>query len=337
MAVLLGDIKIHAAAVAPEDDVATQVGGAPDLAKKHDFSDVEGGYQIVSASAADTTQTVTLTYRNFVDEIVEGAPETLTGQTPVIGAVSIGRIMKAMKSATCAGDVALEARIATREGIAQGAGPGTDTLQLDVDASAVDAAYVGQVVRLTFGPGTGEIAYGVAYDGTTKVLTVSREWTTPPTSATSFRLANGLVFDRQPSEIMSVVRMFYDAFAPSSVQAERKFYQKILYRHSDQSGSGLSVTNVELSESFDGAEAEGADIKFDVDDAPNTASDNGVGNNRQVAPAGYTFDDAAKPVNLGGSVAPGEYVSVWLELTLAPGQADILAVYTPQFSFSTPL
>jgi hypothetical protein len=328
VAVLLSDIRVYAATVAPEDDTTTQVGGAPDLTKKHDFTNPAGPYQVVSSSAADTTQTVTVTHR-VLRSIVADTPVALNGQTPVAGAANLIRVLKAVKSATCAGDIAVEAQTAEHSGTAQGAGSGTDTIQLDTAASTVDDAYNGRVIRLTAGPGVGELAVILDYVGATQTATVSKAWATPPTSATSYRLAPGLVFDRQPSEIMTVARVFISA--ESGAAAARTFYQKVYVKHTAASGDSSTLTTCTVIEADDEAEDVGADIRFGLDAAINTNSDNGVGNNRQVAPAGVTFGEAETAVP-GNELAGGSYIGVWLALTLPAGQPASAGSYIPRFS-----
>ena len=322
---LLSDIRIYAAAVAPEDDVTTQIGGAPDLTKKHDFVDFFGPYAVVSSDPADTTQTVTLTYRDLLGAIVEAAPVALAGQTLVAGVVGIAQIMKAVKSGTCAGDVALvPATVALQEGTAQGPGSGTDTLQLDATASAVDDTYVGGVVRLTFGAGAGELARIIAYVGATKTATMSRAWTVPPTSTTQFRISDGIVFDTLPSEILSVVRLFYNAVA---LVTPLPFYQKVFFKNVSAS---KTLTVCEIAELA--GQPEVVPISFDLDPAVNSASDNGVGNGRLVAPAGYVFGDASQSVP-GGRLKPGWYIGVWLELAVPAGLGtDVSSTYAQTFS-----
>ena len=68
---------------------------------------------------------------------------------------TIDRLMKAIKSATTAGDVAVMASTAERTGTAQAGS--LDTITLDVGASAVDDFFVGMVIRITSGTGSDQL------------------------------------------------------------------------------------------------------------------------------------------------------------------------------------
>lgn len=58
------------------------------------------------------------------------------------------------------------------------------TITLAAGASAVDNTYVGEVIRIASGTGAGQARLITAYNGTTKIATVSPAWTTIPTGAT---------------------------------------------------------------------------------------------------------------------------------------------------------
>lgn len=64
------------------------------------------------------------------------------------------------------------------------AGATTNTITLAAAASASNDTYNGQVVRIASGTGSGQARVITAYNGTTKVATVSPAWSTIPTGAT---------------------------------------------------------------------------------------------------------------------------------------------------------
>ncbi len=72
------------------------------------------------------------------------------------------------------------------EGLAQGAGGGTDTLQLNVLASSSDHAYVGQTLFLRSGTGEDQAAIVIAYNGTTKIAQVEQDWEVIPDGTTGY-------------------------------------------------------------------------------------------------------------------------------------------------------
>jgi hypothetical protein len=69
-------------------------------------------------------------------------------------------------------------------GLAQAGGASTITLQST--ASATDNIYVGQVIRILSGTGDDQIRLITAYNGTSKVATVDRAWTTQPDSTSYY-------------------------------------------------------------------------------------------------------------------------------------------------------
>jgi hypothetical protein len=62
------------------------------------------------------------------------------------------------------------------------------TITLDVGASSITDYYVGLAVAITLGTGAGQIRTISAYNGTSKVATVSASWTTNPASGSGFAL-----------------------------------------------------------------------------------------------------------------------------------------------------
>lgn len=76
-------------------------------------------------------------------------------------------------------------------GLAQGGS--ANTITLESTASAVNNYYVGWLVKLEGGPGEGLQANITAYDGSTKVATVSSTFTPAPTSATRYRLESNTI------------------------------------------------------------------------------------------------------------------------------------------------
>jgi len=74
----------------------------------------------------------------------------------------------------------------SRSATAQAGAAGTITL--DAGASAIDDFYVGQRVRLHAGSGIGQTRLITAYNGTTKVATVARNWKTNPDNTTTFAI-----------------------------------------------------------------------------------------------------------------------------------------------------
>lgn len=73
-----------------------------------------------------------------------------------------------------------------RSNTAQGGAAGTITL--DASASSVDDFYVGEYLEIIGGTGVGQKRRITAYNGTSKVVTVNRNWATTPDNTSIFRI-----------------------------------------------------------------------------------------------------------------------------------------------------
>jgi hypothetical protein len=79
------------------------------------------------------------------------------------------------------------------EGLAQAGG--ADTITLNANASDSDDAYVGQVVVLKGGTGSDQASHIIAYNGTTKVATVNKNWAVQPDNTTTYvMLPTGMLY-----------------------------------------------------------------------------------------------------------------------------------------------
>lgn len=79
------------------------------------------------------------------------------------------------------------------EGLAQGGG--TNSITLNALASSEDGNYVGQVVSIRSGTGEDQACRVSAYDGTTKVATMSRDWHTVPDTTSAYVMLPSSVLD----------------------------------------------------------------------------------------------------------------------------------------------
>ena len=323
--ILTSDLKWYGSATHALDDVTTEVGGAIDYAKKPEFFDVSGALQIISSENADTAQ-VTVHFKDAAGSVLSDV-KSLSGLTPVGIAAANERILRGVKGGSTTGWVAVESATGERAGTAQSGG--VDYIVLDAGASAVNGYYVGMVVRLTSGTGANQIRQGVAYDGTTKKLTVNHAWTVNPDGTSAFRVAKGMVFDKAPHEITTVLRSFYLAGADPSGGSTKTYVEKIfgVNAHPTQ-----TLTSAKVIQSLDPS----GTVTFALATTKGDTGTNGAGNNRQIAPTSGvgTFDDADKPVPTG-SLAAGESIGVWQKLTLADGQAAANTFFMPMLKGST--
>jgi hypothetical protein len=107
MSVVASDLVLVHAATQSDVDGST-VGGAIDLLRRPDFTQVTAGdtVEAVSSAAGDTSQTLTIEARK-ADGTIVSETKTLTGTTAVVFSVNaaVDRILKAELSATCAGTI----------------------------------------------------------------------------------------------------------------------------------------------------------------------------------------------------------------------------------------
>lgn len=310
MPLTLSDLKLVGSQVQPDDDTTTDIGGAKATNRKPCFTDLSGLFQAVSSAAGDTTQTVTVHYLD-----TNGVPlsevQTLTGQTPKTFGANIDRLLKALKSATTTGDVAVEAQTATRTGTAQAGA--VNAITLDAGASAIDDAYHQMVIRITSGTGSGQIREIKKYVGSTKVATVNWPWGTMPDATSVFRISQGMMFDRQPNEVTEIRRVFYAAAAEAAGGSDKDLYDKLFYLNGS---TGLALLNATVKELSDPSGL----VTFGLATVINDTVTNGGGNTRLVAPAGITFDNADKVIP-GSHLQSGSAIGVWLKLSLPAGTA----------------
>lgn len=323
------DIEIYGSASMADSDATLNIGGAVDKTKRVVFADLSAAdnVQVVSDAAGDTTQSVTVTGRDAAG-VLQSEAKTLTGLTPVaMTAVTNWKdLLKAVKSATTAGHVAVEAVTAERTGTAQAGAAASITL--DAGASATDDAYNGMVIRITGGTGAGQIRRVYDYAGATKVVTPARDWTTAPDATSTFKVARGMVFEKSPDEVMQVRRIAYDAVADAAGGAARTYYDKIFFTNLHGT---LALTAAQIAEITDALGV----FDFALESSLGGSDTNGAGNSRQVAPGGYTFNSTAKNVANSQNHTAGASQGVWTKLSLAAGAAANETTWTLRESGTT--
>lgn len=129
-----------------------------------------------------------------------------------------------------------------------------------------------------------------------------------------------------PGEL-EIRRPFYAAQAEDSSGAQRTYYEKIFIRNDN---SSTALTSASIAENSDPS----GNVAFDLEGVLNGTDTNGTGNDRQVAPSGYTFDSNEKSV-AGGDLTATDAQGVWMELTLPAGEPPTKTDYTLRTSGST--
>lgn len=325
MAVEQYDIIVYGSANMALDDVTTNIGGAEDDSIKVHFADQASTttVEVVSESASDTTQTLTV-YGRIADGSLTSEVETLTGTTPVATAASFERLLRCVQSATAVGATAVMSTTNTRADTAVSAG--TNYLELDAGASASDGFYTGMVLRIP-SASTGAFALReiVSYDGTTKYAYV-RTWTTTPTGTITFEIAPGMVLEQSASpayEILDCRRPFYNAAAEPVSGSERKYFEKVFPHNLNTTTALTTATIDEVDEGLY------TSVAFDLESTLDGTDTNGASNNRQTEGdlVSYTFDSTEKNVANSQNLSSGSGQGLWMELTLAAGASATNSFY----------
>lgn len=123
-----------------------------------------------------------------------------------------------------------------------------------------------------------------------------------------------------PGEL-EIRRPFYNAAAEAPGGAERNYYDKIFMANTHGT---LTLTLATIEEQADPS----GNIAFDLESSLDGSDDNGGGNNRQIAPGGYTFDSNEKNVENSQNLTAGASQGVWLELKLPAGEASDNTTFT---------
>lgn len=334
MSVKPNDIYFYGSANMPDTDGVT-TGGAVSFSRKIAFDDITpaGTMNYVSSSASDTAVIITLTGRDGTGA-KQSEAKTLTGTTPVTGTQSFERLLKGVVSGTTAvGDVAAisNSKVISAH-TAQGAANGTGVNGPYLDLQAGDGASVatGQIIRITNNLPSGAqyqlrqiIAINPTGSNPDRVV-VNADWTTVPTSSTTYDVHHGMLFDKAPNQITEVRRPFYDAAADVSGGSSRTYYEKIFAVNNN---TATALTNAAISKQSDPSSGT---LQFALTTALN---DTGTIANRQTAPAtgitAFTSGSAPQsinvpsPQNLPSGAAPNAAGAqgIWLSLTLAAGLA----------------
>jgi len=113
--------------------------------------------------------------------------------------------------------------------------------------------------------------------------------------------------------VTTIRRPFYNVAADEAGGAARTFYEKIFAKNTNGT-SALVGAAVSFPVNV------GNRVAWALESALNGTDDNGVGNDRQTAPGGYTFNTTTKNV-FGDNLTPLDAQGIWMELSLAAGLA----------------
>lgn len=347
MSVISPNLVFYASANMPTTDGVT-TGGAVDFTKRVMFTDVAtaGTVNYVSSSASDTATTLEVFGRDATGVLVNET-KTLTGTTPVSGSQSFERLLEALAAGTAAvGDIAAISNTAVVTGTAQAGSAATSsagatiTLQSGQGASCT----IGQVIRITNNTPTGvqfQLRYIVSLSS--DVATVNRDWSTVPSSATTYGVYNGFLLEILPNPVTEIIRVFDNCAADVSGGSSRTFYSKI-FAVNNNTTTALTVAQiikqVDPAGLYSGSGALNIALTTSLNDTATTA-------NRQTGPGSgitsYTSGAAPQsvnvpsPQNLPSGAAPNSAGAqgVWLQLVLPAGIAAAKGSVTMRATGST--
>lgn len=342
MSVLVSDTQWYGSANMPDTDGVT-TGGALNTAILVNMNDITptGTMNYVSSSASDTATTITLSGRDSTG-VIQTEVKTLTGTTPVTGSQSFERLMKGLAGGTTAvGDIAAISNTAVVTGTAQGGAAATSSASATITLQSGQGASctIGQIIRITNNSPSGvnfQLRRIVAI--ATDTISVNRDWGTVPTSATTYTVNHGMLFDILPNQVTQNRRLFYNVASDVTGGSNRTYYEKVFAVNNNTSTALTVASVIKQADPATGA------IQFALTNALN---DTGTVANRQTAPAtGITaFSTGSAPQtisvpspgNLPSGAAPNAAGAqgVWLSLALTAGLAANKTSFTMRATGTT--
>ncbi len=342
MSVLPSDIVFYGSANMPDVDGAT-TGGALNTAILINMNDITptGTMSYVSSSASDTAATISLYGRDSTG-VIQTEVKTLTGTTPVAGSQSFERLMKGLAGGTTAvGDIAAISTTAVVTGTAQGGTAATSSASATITLQAGQGAScaLGMIIRITNNLPSGVnflLRRIVAIN--TDTISVNRDWGTAPTSATTYTVNHGMLFDILPSQVTQNRRPFYNVASDVSGGSTRNYYEKIFAVNTNTSTALTVASIIKQADPASGA------IQFCLTNALNDTS---TVTNRQTLPTvaitAFSSGSAPQtiavpsPQNLPNGAAPNAAGAqgVWINLTLTAGLAAAKVSFTMRATGTT--
>jgi hypothetical protein len=342
MSVLPSDLVFYGSANMPDVDSAT-TGGALNTAILINFNDItpNGLMDYVSSSASDTAAVITLSGRD-ASGVIQSEAKTLTGTTAVAGTQTFERLMKGIASGTTAvGDVAAISHTAVVTGTAQAGAAATSTASATITLQSGQGAScaIGMIVRISNNSPAGvnfQLRRIVAI--ATDVISVNRDWGTVPTSATTYTVNHGMLFDILPNQVTQNRRPFYNVASDVTGGSNRTYYEKI-FAVDTNTTTALTVASI-----IKQADPSSGTLQFAL---TNVLNDTGTITNRQTLPStGITAFSSGSapqtinvpsPQNLPSGAAPNAAGAqgVWLSLLLTAGLAAAKTSFTLRITGTT--
>lgn len=342
MSVLPSDLVFYGSANMPDVDSAT-TGGALNTAILINFNDITptGTMSYVSSSASDTAAVLTVSGRDSTG-VIQAEAKTLTGTTPVAGSQSFERLMKGVASGTAAvGDIAAISTTAVVTGTAQGGTAATTSASatLTLQSGQGASCAIGMIVRITNNTPSGvnfllRRIVAIATD----VISVNRDWGTTPTSATTYTVNHGMLFDILPNQVTQNRRPFYNVASDVTGGSNRNYYEKIFAVNTNTT-TALTVASI-----LKQVDPSSGVLEFALTNALNDTSTIA---NRQTLPSvaitAFSTGSAPQtiaipsPQNLPSGAAPNAAGAqgIWINLALSAGLAAAKTSFTLRVTGTT--
>lgn len=306
-------------------------GGAPNFASRIGFSDFSAssiGAWISSSSSDSTGVTGTIIGRDNTGA-VQTQSTVLNGNAAASGSQSWQRLLQGNVSGTAAGDVAFLMASVILTGTAQAAAntSGTTAPFITLQSGQGASGAVENIIFITNNTPSGvEFQLRRIINIVSDTCYVNKDWGTVPTSATTYALYDGMLFESSPNKINLLQRIFDNCAADIAGGSSRTFYGKAFVVNNSTSttlnAAGLTISSttpaLPLNATLELGFASG------YGDSQTIAT-------RQTAPANITFTTGNLPVGSGvpgagtGNLPPGSApntsgaAALWLALTLPAG------------------
>jgi len=186
------------------------------------------------------------------------------------------------------------------------------TLTLDAGASSTDGFYKGVLIRIIEGTGKGQSSTITAYNGTTKVATVSPAWTTIPDNSSVYAFGLGYVMGVSDGTPGDPPFIFHKRDC-TTVADKRKFVSNIYYIRDYAVTAGDGIPTL-VQSTFDDVGQQNAKAliegiqRFRVMYGIDSQSKGGTDENYTVPVQWVNPYNKVTPTNRGDGVPEGAYV-----------------------------
>ncbi|HVB67994.1 MAG TPA: hypothetical protein VNE67_09085 [Acetobacteraceae bacterium] len=251
MSVTPNNLTFIGSASMPDGD-GTTTGGAPNFAAIVNFSDISpsGTLTYYTSSASDTAATIQVYGRDGTG-VIQNETKT-AAQAGTAGSQAFERLLKGLAGGTTAvGDLAALSTTAVVTGTAPGAAntSGNVPPYLQLQAGQGASVALGQIIRITNNTPAGAqyhmrriVQINPANLGGDFVA-VNRDWTTVPTSATTYTVSEGMLFDILPNQVTQNRRPFYNAAADIAGGTNRTYFEK-LFAVNNNTATAATVASI---------------------------------------------------------------------------------------------